>query len=285
MSGIWPSVCNNVIKTMIAMPIPLTRQLVVFAAIVAISSLTVSSQGAIPPTGSRAPKYGYTVVKSYPHDPKAYTQGLEYVGGVLYESTGLKGQSGVRRVDLESGKVLQEQKIDPRYLYFGEGITIAAGKLFQVTWKDRAGFVYDPKTLKLIRNFTYFGEGWGLTHDPAGLIMSDGTSTLRFMELTRFQERRKLRVMDAGVPIANLNELESIKGEIWANVWQTDFIARISPKDGRVLGWIDLKGLLSAPYKASGPDAVLNGIAYDAQGDRIFVTGKLWPRLYEIKIK
>jgi glutamine cyclotransferase len=229
------------------------------------------------------PKYGYTVVKSYPHDPKAYTQGLEFSGGVLYESTGVKGQSGVRKVELETGKVLQELKIHPQY--FGEGITIAAGKLFQVTWTDRAGFVYEPKTLKLIRNFTYFGEGWGLTHDPTGLIMSDGSNTLRVMELTRFQERRKITVMDVGVPITNLNELEWIKGEIWANVWHTDYIARISPKDGHVLGWINLNGILSAPYKVASPEAVLNGIAYDSTTDRIFVTGKMWPRLYEIKVK
>ena len=268
---------------MIAMPIPAVRRAASFGAFLAFASLSLSGQGSIPPPSSKAPKYGYTVVKSYPHDPKAYTQGLEYFGGVLYESTGQKGQSGVRKVDLESGKVLQEVKIHPQY--FGEGITITAGKLFEVTCKDRAGFVYDAKTLKLIRNFTYFGEGWGLTHDPAGLIMSDGTATLRFMELTRFQERRKLNVMDAGVAISNLNELEWIKGEIWANVWQTDYIARISPKDGHVVGWINLKGILSAPYKAMGTDAVLNGIAYDSAGDRIFVTGKLWPRIYEIKIK
>jgi glutaminyl-peptide cyclotransferase len=267
-----------------AIPISLRMSVLIpIIIIIAMVSLTLSGQGSIPPSASKAPKYGYTVVKSYPHDPKAYTQGLEYSGGVLYEGTGMKGQSGVRKVDLETGKVIQELKIHPQY--FGEGITVTAGKLFQVTWKDRAGFVYDPKTLKEIRTFTYFGEGWGLTHDLAGLIMSDGSSTLRFLELTRFQERRKLKVMDAGVAIGNLNELEWIKGEIWANVWQTDYIARISPKDGHVVGWIDLKGLLSAPYKAAGADAVLNGIAYDSAGDRIFVTGKLWPRLYEIKIK
>jgi len=276
-------VCNNVMRIMSAMPIPAIRRLALLSGIVALTGVLPSGQGSVPPSGSKAQRYGYTVVKSYPHDPKAYTQGLEYNGGVLFEGTGLKGQSGVRRVELETGKVLQEIKIHPQY--FGEGITIVSGKLFQVTWKDRAGFVYDPKTLNLVRNFTYFGEGWGLTHDPASLIMSDGTSTLRFMELTRFQERRKLKVMDAGAAIANLNELEWIKGEIWANVWQTDFIARISPRDGHVVGWVDLKGLLSAPYKAGGPDAVLNGIAYDSAGDRIFVTGKLWPRVYEIKIK
>ncbi|MCM3880427.1 MAG: glutaminyl-peptide cyclotransferase [Vicinamibacterales bacterium] len=259
------------------------RRIPVLVVFVAAAALGVSGQGSIPPSNSRAPTYGYTVVKSYPHDPKAYTQGLEFSGGVLFEGTGLKGQSAVRKVDLETGKVVQEEKIHPQY--FGEGVTVAAGKLFQVTWKDRAGFVYDAKTLKLVRNFTYFGEGWGLTHDPAGLIMSDGSSTLRFMELTRFQERRKLKVMDSGTAIVNLNELEMIKGEIWANVWQTDYIVRISPKDGQVLGWINLKGLLSPPYKAVGQDAVLNGIAYDSAGDRIFVTGKLWPRLYEIKVK
>ena len=263
--------------------IPAARRISVLSGLIAVASLSLSGQGSIPPAASRASKYGYTVVKSYPHDPKAYTQGLEYSGGVLYEGTGLKGQSGDRRVDLETGKVLQEVKIHPHN--FGEGITVAAGKVFELTWKDRTGFVYDAKTLKLIRNFSYFGEGWGLTHDTAGVIMSDGTSTLRFLELTRFQERRKLKVMDAGAAIANLNELEWIKGEIWANVWQTDFIVRISPRDGRVLGWINLSGLLGAPYKAVGNDAVLNGIAYDSATDRVFVTGKLWPRLYEIKIK
>jgi glutamine cyclotransferase len=270
-------------QAMFAVPIPSARYVAVLSAFTAVAGLSLSGQGVIPPFNSKAPKYGYTVVKSYPHDPKAYTQGLEYSGGTLYESTGLKGQSGVRKVDLESGKVLEEVKLHPQY--FGEGITLAAGKLFQVTWQDRTGFVYDAKTLKLVRNFSYFGEGWGLTHDAAGLIMSDGSSTLRFMELTRFQERRKLKVMDAGAAIANLNEIEMIKGEIWANVWQTDYIARISPKDGHVLGWINLKGILGAPYKAVGTDAVLNGIAYDSATDRIFVTGKLWPRLYEIKVK
>ena len=137
--------------------------------------------------------------------------------------------------------------------YFGEGITISQGKLFQVTWQDRTGFVYDARTLKFIRNFSYFGEGWGLTHDPAGLIMSDGTSTLRFLEMTRFQEQRRVKVNDAGVPIERLNELEWVRGEIWANVWETDFIVRISPKDGRVVGWINLKGLLSGPPRSSDP--------------------------------
>jgi glutaminyl-peptide cyclotransferase len=237
----------------------------------------------VPPAMSKAPKYAYTVVRSYPHDPKAFTQGLEFFDGFLYEGTGQKGRSAVRKVEIETGKIVQEERLHAQY--FGEGITITQGKLFQLTWQDRTGFVYDARTLKFIRNFSYFGEGWGLAHDAQNLIMSDGTSTLRFLETTRFQERRRLKVTDAAVPVERLNELEYIRGEIWANVWETDFIVRISPKDGRVLGWIDLKGLQSGPAVKLPPDAVLNGIAYDAQKDRIFVTGKLWPRLFEIRIK
>jgi glutamine cyclotransferase len=237
----------------------------------------------IPPPGSKAPVSGFTVVKSYPHDTRAYTQGLEYFDGFLYEGTGLKGRSALRKVELESGKVVQEEKLHPQY--FGEGITIAQGRVFQVTWQDRQGFIYDAKTLKFVRNFTYFGEGWGLTHDQTGVILSDGSSTLRFLETTRFQERRRVKVADGPVAIDQLNELEMVRGEIWANVWQTDYIVRISPKDGRVLGWINLKGLLGAPNAKLGPDAVLNGIAYDAQKNRIFVTGKLWPRVFEIALK
>jgi glutamine cyclotransferase len=260
------------------------RILVAFIAVAANLSLVAQApKTAIPPAGSKAPQSGYTVVKSYPHDPKAFTQGLEYFDGFLYEGTGLKGQSAARKVELETGKVVQEVKLNPGY--FGEGITIAQGKLFQLTWRDKTGFTYDAKTLKFIRNFSYFGEGWGLTHDTGGLIMSDGTSTLRFLETTRFQERRRLKVTDGGAAIERLNELELIRGEIWANVWETDYIARISPKDGRVVGWINLKGLLGAPNAKMSPEAVLNGIAYDAQKNRIFVTGKLWPRIFEITVK
>lgn len=255
------------------------------AVLAATATLALQAQApkTIPPSGSKAPKYGYTVVRSYPHDPKSFTQGLEYFGGFLYEGTGLKGRSGVRKVELETGKVVQEERLHPQY--FGEGITIAQGRVFQVTWQDKTGFVYDAKTLKFIRNFSYFGEGWGLTHDPAGLILSDGTSTLRFLEPTRFREQRRIKVTDAGVPIEGLNELEYIRGEIWANVWQTDYIVRISPREGRVLGWINLRGLLGGPAAKLSAEAVLNGIAYDSQANRIFVTGKLWPRLFEIAVK
>jgi glutamine cyclotransferase len=237
----------------------------------------------VPPPASTAPKQGYVVVNSYAHDARAFTQGLEFFDGFLYEGTGLTGRSSVRKVELQTGRVVQEERLHPQY--FGEGITISQGKLFQITWKDRTGFVYDVKTLKFIRNFAYFGEGWGLAHDPSGLILSDGTSTLRFLELTRFQERRKLKVLDGGVAIERLNELEYVRGEIWANVSETNFIARISPKDGRVLGWINLTGILSGPQVKLPPEAVLNGIAYDAQKNRIFVTGKLWPRIFEIQVK
>lgn len=255
------------------------------AALAASTVLALQAQAPrnIPPAMSKVPKYGYTVVRSYPHDPKAFTQGLEVFGGFLYEGTGQKGRSAVRKLEIETGKVVQEERLHPQY--FGEGITISQGKLFQLTWQDRTGFVYDARTLKFIRNFAFFGEGWGLTHDPLNLIMSDGTSTLRFLETTRFQERRRVKVTDAGIPIERLNELEWVRGEIWANVWETDYIVRISPKDGRVVGWIDLKGLQSGPAVKLPPDAVLNGIAYDAQNDRIFVTGKLWPRLFEIRVK
>lgn len=260
-------------------------KLIPIAALAASVTLALQAQGpkSIPPVASKAPKYTYTVVRSYPHDPKAYTQGLEYFGGVLYEGVGLRGRSAVRRVEVETGKVLQEEKLHPQY--FGEGITITQGRIFQVTWQDKVGFIYDAKTLKLIRNFAYFGEGWGLTHDPAGLIMSDGTSTLRFFELTRFREQRRVKVTDGGVPIEKLNELEWVRGEIWANVGETDYIVRISPKDGRVVGWINLKGLMGGPATKLGPEAVLNGIAYDAQNNRIFVTGKLWPRVFEIQVR
>jgi glutamine cyclotransferase len=256
---------------------------VVLTALPTTLVLNAQSSKAIPPATSKVPRSGYTVVRSYPHDPKAFTQGLEYFDGFLYESTGLKGRSTVRKVELETGKVVQQETIHPQY--FGEGITIAQGKLFQLTWQDRMGFVYDAKTLKPVRTFTYFGEGWGLTHDAGGLVMSDGSSTLRFLELTRFQERRRLKVTDGGVPVDRLNELEWVRGEIWANVFETDFIVRISPKDGRVLGWIDLKGLLGAPHAKLGAEAVLNGIAYDSQKNRTFVTGKLWPRVFEIVVK
>lgn len=226
--------------------------------------------------------YGYTVVRSYPHDRDAFTQGLEYVDGLLYEGTGRTGSSGIRKVKLETGEVLQAQPLDARY--FGEGITVWKNRIIQLTWQSEVGFVYDRQTFQQQRTFQYTGEGWGLTHDATRLIMSDGspTGTLKFFDPETLRQTGTLTVRDGGRPVANLNELEYVKGQIYANVWQTDRIAIIAPKTGRVTGWIDLHGILD-PREAGGVD-VLNGIAYDAAGDRLFVTGKLWPRLFEIRI-
>jgi len=227
-----------------------------------------------------APTYGYQVVRSYPHDHAAFTQGLIFRDGALYEGTGLKGQSGIRKVDLETGEVLKIQPLPPQY--FGEGITDWNGELVQLTWRAEIGFVYDMNTFERKRSFLYKGEGWGLTHDGTHIIMSDGTADLRFLDPATLKETGRITVRDENGPVTQLNELEVVKGEIYANVWQTERIARISPKDGHVVGWIDLRGIL-APSERSGID-VLNGIAYDAGGDRLFVTGKLWPRLFEIKV-
>ena len=226
------------------------------------------------------PTYTYHVVRSYPHDRQAFTQGLIYRDGVLYEGTGLNGRSGIRKVKLETGEVLQLQALAPQY--FGEGITDWKNALLQLTWRSEMGFVYDRATLQQTKTFRYRGEGWGLTHDATRLIMSDGSSQLRFLDPETLQETGRITVRDADGPVEQLNELEYIKAEIFANVWQTDRIVRISPKDGRVTGWIDLAGLLPAAERPT--DGVLNGIAHDAAHDRLFVTGKLWPRLFEITL-
>lgn len=260
------------------------RLLAAGSAILLTVGLQVGGQNPpqLPPAGSRVPKYGYFVVRAYPHDPTAFTQGLEYRDGFLYEGTGLKGRSSIRKVAIDTGKVLQEHPISPEY--FGEGITLMGGTLFELTWQSHVGFVYDTATFGERRTFTYGGEGWGLTHDTSNVIMSDGTASLRFLDPKTLTEQRRITVTDGGMAIANLNELEWIRGEIWANIWQTDYIARISPHDGHVVGWIDLKGLLGGPYASASVD-VLNGIAYDAEHDRTFVTGKLWPKVFEIKVK
>ncbi len=227
-----------------------------------------------------SPEYGYKVVRTYPHDRNAFTQGLEYRGGYLYESTGLEGRSSIRRVKLETGEVVEYTSI-PSPL-FGEGITVLNKLIVQLTWRHGMGFVYEQGTFKRLRQFQYSGEGWGLTNDGRQIYMSDGTADLRVWETSNFKELRRIRVRDGASPVSLLNELEFVKGEIWANVWQTERIARISTSDGRVLGWIDLTGLLPAAEQ-SGVD-VMNGIAYDSMGDRVFVTGKLWPRVFEIKL-
>ena len=225
--------------------------------------------------------YGYRVVNAYPHDRQAYTQGLIFSDGFLYESTGLYGASTLRRVRLETGAVLARHSLDRRY--FGEGLTEWEGSLLQLTWTSNVGFIYDRSSLKARGTFRYPGEGWGLTHDRKRLIMSDGTAILRFLDPRSLQETGRLPVSDGAVPVAELNELEFVRGEIFANVYRTDLIARISPQTGRVVGWIDLRGLLPEAEKGVPVD-VLNGIAYDGRRDRLFVTGKLWPKLFEIEL-
>jgi len=200
---------------------------------------------------------------------------------VLYEGTGLNGRSGIRKVKLETGAVLQQAALPQEY--FGEGITVLNGKLFQLTWTSGIGFVYDLATFRPLETFRYTGEGWGLTNDGRNLILSDGSAALRYYDPKTLRETARLTVTDAGAPVRYLNELEFVKGEVWANVWQSEKIARISPMTGKVLGWVDVSGLLTPTERNSGVD-VLNGIAYDAQGDRLFVTGKLWPRVFEIKV-
>jgi glutaminyl-peptide cyclotransferase len=228
-----------------------------------------------------APEYGYKVVHVYPHDRNAFTQGLEFRAGFLYEGTGLNGQSTVRKVKLETGEVVQEIHIDPQY--FGEGITVFNQKIFELTWRAGIGFVYDQNSFQRLSSFNYPGEGWGLANDGSDIFMSDGTPQIRVWDPVTLQEKRRFTVRDAGKPVTYLNELECVRGEIYANVWQTDRIVRISPQTGRVIGWVDLTGLLKASDRAENTD-VLNGIAYDALGDRLFVTGKLWPKVFEIKL-
>jgi glutaminyl-peptide cyclotransferase len=230
---------------------------------------------------ARAPVYDVRVVNSYPHDPNAFTQGLEIRDGELFEGTGIRGQSTLRRVDLETGEVLQMVALDSQY--FGEGITVFEERIYQLTWQSHTGFVYDHTTFEHIDTVTYSTEGWGLTHDGERLIMSDGTATLTFRDPATFEALDTVEVYDGDDLIVRLNELEYINGEVWANVWLTDQIARIDPESGQVLSWLDLTDLLD-PADRTGPDAVLNGIAYDADTERIFVTGKLWPYLFEIEV-
>ena len=242
-----------------------------------IGFLPAQRRGGTPP---RAEIYGYQVVRSYPHDRAAINQGLTVRDGVFYEGTGMNGQSGIRRVKIDTGEVLQAQKLEEQY--FGEGITEFKGSIYQLTWQHGIGFVYDAKSFERTRSWNYKGEGWGLTHDGTNLIMSDGTAQLRLLDPATLKELSRLTVRDAGTPVQELNELEYVKGEILANVWKTERIARIDPKTGNGTGWIDLAGLLTPSERGSAD--VLNGIAYDAAADRLFVTGKWWPRIFEIKL-
>lgn len=232
------------------------------------------------PEPSDVPVYGYRVIRAYPHDPAAFTQGLAWADGFLYEGTGLEGRSSLRKVDLKTGRVLKIRRLAKGH--FGEGIALCGDRLVQLTWQSRVGFVYD-RDFRQTGRFTYSGEGWGIACDGTRLVMSDGTATLRRLDARTFKPVGQVTVTDRGRPVARLNEIEFVRGELFANVWGTDFIARIDPESGRVLGWIDLRGL-SGMLGASAEIDVLNGIAYDGRGGRLFVTGKFWPKLFEIRL-
>lgn len=229
------------------------------------------------------PVYDYEIVKVYPHDPHAFTQGLFYRDGYLYESTGLNGASSVRKVRLDTGEVVRERTLDSKY--FGEGIVDWGDRLIELTWKSGKGFVYGLDDFAPRTEFSYSGEGWGLTRSDAHIVMSDGTSELRFLDPETLKETGRIAVTLNGRTIRDLNELEWVKGEIYANVWQTDWIVRIDPGTGEITGLIDMSGLLTDEDRKVSRTDVLNGIAYDAEHDRLFVTGKNWPKLFEIRLK
>ena len=234
------------------------------------------------PLYGKIPVYGYEVVSRFPHDPEAFTQGLAYDDGFLYEGTGLHGRSSLRRIALDGdGKEAVVRRLPDHF--FGEGVTVFKGKVIQLTWKSRVGIVWNKKNLTLERLFSYPAEGWGITHDGGALIMSDGSATLYFLDPDSFKQVKKVNVTDHDGPVPQLNELEYVRGEIWANIWKETRIARIDPASGRVVGWIEFAPLAAAEAPA-GEDNVLNGIAYDSVGDRIFVTGKRWPTIFEIKV-
>lgn len=235
-----------------------------------------------PEPAEKIPTYTYEVVNTFPHQRNAFTQGLVFLDGALLESTGLNGQSSLRRVDLQTGNVLQRAEVPSEY--FAEGLAALNGKLYQLTWQNRKGFIYDLHSFKLEGEFTYEGEGWGLTTDGHWLIMSDGTDQIRFLDPATFKENRRITVMANGQPVDRLNELEYVKGEIFANVWGTDFVVRIDPATGHVVGVINFAGLL-APEDRDKDTDVLNGIAYDPATDRLFITGKRWPKLFEVRLK
>ncbi len=245
------------------------------------SAPTTSEQRATTPSAAAmVEQYGYQIVRSHPHDPAAFTQGLTVADGQLYEGTGLHGQSSLRRVDLATGAALQQVALDARY--FGEGVAAVGDRLIQLTYQTGVGFVYDRKTFARLKEFAYKGEGWGLTYDGQRLIMSDGSDTLRFWHPDTLEEMGRLRVRDGDQAIARINELEYVDGSIYANIWQEDRIARIDPKSGVVTAWIDMSNLLTPTERSRGVD-VLNGIAHDPKTGHFLVTGKLWPWVFEVK--
>jgi glutaminyl-peptide cyclotransferase len=253
------------------------RWIALAAVVAAVAGLTTWAQL----VSSDSPEiWTFKVIAAYPHDPSAFTQGLALHEGELYEGTGQYGASSVRKVDLETGRVEKQRSLNPRY--FGEGIAILDGRLYQLTWQNQAAIVYDVATFEVLQTVPFPWEGWGLTHDGTHLIASDGSASLRFLDPQKLEVVRTIEVHDGEQPIGQLNELEYIDGEIWANIWHDDRIARISPDSGEVLGFIDLAALL--PRAARDPEAVLNGIAFDPVAERLLVTGKNWPQLFEIEV-
>ncbi len=227
-------------------------------------------------------RFSYQIVNIFPHDSNAFTQGLVFLDGKLIESTGQEGRSTLRSVELQTGKVLK--RVDVPLPYFAEGVALLNNKLYQLTWIHNLGFIYDAQTLEKVGEFNYSGEGWGLATDGRSLLLSDGSNRIRFLDPDSFRVTKTIAVVDGQTPINKLNELEYVNGEIYANVWHDDRIAVVDPETGRVKAWIDLTGLLQ-PGDVTDPEAVLNGIAFDQSSNRLFVTGKLWPRVFEIKIK
>ena len=252
------------------------RTALALAAAMALTLIAMPSPAAIP-------VYGVQVVRAYPHDRTAFTEGLFYLDGWIYESTGQGSRPAIRKVDLATGRVVQGRDIAS--MFFGEGIVAWKNRLIELTWQNHIGFVYDLKTFQPLGSFKYPGEGWALTTDGRRIIMSDGTPQLRFLDPVTLREiAPRLTVTADGAPLTNVNELEWVKGQIYANIWMTSRIARIDPASGKVVGWIDLTGLTSPRDVGGNEDAVANGIAYDAAHDRLFVTGKLWPKLFEIRL-
>ena len=235
-----------------------------------------------PNPNAPAARYGYQIVNMWPHDSNAFTQGLILSDGKLLESTGQEGFSSLRRVELETGKVLK--KVDVPVPYFAEGIALLNGKIYQLTWQHQVGFIYDAQSFERVGQFNYSGEGWGLATDGNSLILSDGSNRIRFLDPSDFRVTRTITVLDGQTPVKELNELEFVQGEIYANVWHDNRIATIDPQSGHVTGWIDLSGLMP-PGELRDEEAVLNGIAYDQANNKLYVTGKLWPRLFEIRVK
>jgi glutamine cyclotransferase len=250
-----------------------------FTLLVALLMAATAQRAAAP---ALAPVQTVEIKAVYPHDANAFTQGLFFADGQLYESTGLVGQSTIRRVRLSDGKVLQKAELPAGQ--FGEGSTGWGSEIVSITWQNGIGHRWDRKTLRRTGSFRYAGEGWGLTNDGRSLILSDGTPNLRFLDPKTHAEQRRVRVVADGRPVSQLNELEYVDGEVWANIWQSPLIARIDPKNGSVKGWIDLSALERLSGR-TGPDNVLNGIAYEPRSKRLFVTGKRWPKLFEVKLR